>query len=100
VAIIVEAALDDRLAVCGRCLLGVLVHQLFSTLSGSAHTALLLDRLRHLFLRIVAFNFLASSHGSEWRREASADSLDHLGEPEEVEQVESDVGSQIRSTKP
>jgi hypothetical protein len=100
VAIVVEAALDDRLAVGGRCLLGVLVHQLLGTLSGSTHAALLLDRLRHLFLRVVAFNFLSSSHGSEWRREAGANGLDHLGEPEEVEQVESDVGSQVRSTQP
>lgn len=101
--ILVEAPLDDRLVaetVGGRRLLRVLVHQLFSTLSGGTHAALLLSRLRHLFLRIVALDFLSGSHGSEWRREASADSLDHLREPEEVEQVESDVGSQVRSTKP
>ena len=102
-AIIVEAPLDDRLVaetVGGRCLLRVLVHQLLSTLPCSTHATLLLSRLRQLFLRIVAFNFLSCSHGSKWRREASANSLDHLREPEEVEQVEGDVGSQVRSTKP
>lgn len=102
-AIIVETPLDDRLVtetVGGWCLLRVLVQQLLGTLSGSTHATLLLNRLCNLFLRIVAFHFLSCSHGSEWRREASANCLDHLREPEEVEQVESDVGSQVRSTKP
>lgn len=87
-AILVEAPLDDRLVaktVGGRCLLRVLVHQLLGALSGSTHATLLLSGLRNLFLRIVALDFLSCSHGSEWRREASADSLDHLREPEEVE---------------
>lgn len=102
-AIFVEAPLDDRLVtetIGGWCLLRVLVHQLLSTLSGSTDATLLLSRLRYLFLRIVAFHFLSCAHRSEWRREASANRLDHLREPEEVEQVESNVGSQVRSTEP
>ena len=102
-AVVVEAPLNNRLVaktVGGRCLLRVLVHQLFGTLSGGTHATLLLSWLRHLFLRVVALDFLSCSHSSEWRREAGANSLDHLREPEEVEQVKSDVGSQVRSTKP
>ena len=98
-AIIVNAPLDDRFvaeAVSSRCLLGVLVHQLFSPLSGSTHAALLLDWLRWL-LNWIVMGFLSCSHGSVRRREAGADGLDHLREPEQVEQVQSDVGSQVGS---
>lgn len=100
VAIVVKAALDDWLiavAVSCRCLLGILLHELVCTLSCGAHTALLLHR--RLLLRVVV-DFHAGALSTVWRREASADCLDHLREPEDVEQVQGDVGGQVRCAEP
>jgi hypothetical protein len=102
VAIIIKTSLDSRLvaiAVGCRCLLGVLLHKLFRSLSCGTDATLLLQRLRWLFLRVVV-DLLPGALGSVRRREASADCLDHLREPEQVEQVKSDVGGQVRSTEP
>lgn len=101
-AIVIETPLDDRvgaIAIGSRCLLGVLLHELFRSLSCCTHAALLLQRLCWLLLRVVV-NFLSGALGAVWWWEASADCLDHLREPEQVEQIESDVGSQVRSAEP
>lgn len=99
VTVRVEASLNGGLvgdSVSRRCLLGVLVHDLLSPLSCCAHTALLL----HGLLLGVVVNLFAGIFGAEWWREAGADSLDHLGEPEQVEQVQSDVRGKVRSAEP
>jgi hypothetical protein len=102
VAIVVETPLDCRLvavAIGCRCLFGILLHEVFRSLSRSTDATLLLQWLRWLFLWVVV-DLLSRTLSSVRWREASADCLDHLREPEQVEQVKGDIGGQVRSTEP
>ena len=102
-AIFVKAALDDGLiavAVGSRCLFRVVVHDLLCLFPRRTYAPLLLDWLCGRVRRMTMVDFLAGALCAIRRREASADCLDHLGEPEEVEQVERDVGCQVRGAEP
>jgi hypothetical protein len=100
VSIIVKTALDERLAIGGRGLLRVVAHNFFRLLSGRTNATVLLDWLHRRVRWVTMVNFLSCAHGAKRRWEAGADCLDHLGEPEEVEQVERDVRRQVRGTEP
>lgn len=98
-AVGVQASLDGRLvgdSVGRGCLLRVVHHDLLRPLSCGADAALL---LLGLLLRVVV-DFFAGVFGADWWREARADGLDHLGEPEEIEQIECDVGGEVGSAEP
>ena len=99
-SIVVKAALDERLTIGSRRLLRVLAHDLFGLFSGRTHAALLLDWLHRRVRWVAVVNFPSSALCTERWREAGADCLDHLREPEQVEQVEHDVRCQVRGTEP
>lgn len=99
-SVIVQSTLDGglvRVSIGRRRLLRVVFHDRLRLFSCCAHAALLLDGL--LLLRVVV-DLFAQALGAVRRREAGADRLNHLRKPEDVEEVQSDVGGKVRGTEP